>query len=69
VRETVMTAVGGAGLTPRHSHESVIVRMTINAQPAQSVNSNIMCVFCQYLIKRPNSSLSPLSYSDCDKIH
>ena len=44
MRETVMAAVGGARLTSRSSHESVTVSMTINAQPAHSIDENLLCV-------------------------
>ena len=46
VRETVMAAIGGAGLTHRNSHESIIVSMVIDAQPASSIDENLQCVFC-----------------------
>ena len=49
MRETVMAAVGGR-LTPRNSHESIIVSMTINAQPARLIDENLLCVFHQYLV-------------------
>jgi len=45
VRGTVMVAVGGAGLTPRNSHKSVIVSMACNAQPARSIDGNLLCVY------------------------
>ena len=51
VRETVMAAVGGAGLTPRNSHESVTINMVINAQLARSIDEDLLCVFHQYLVK------------------
>jgi len=48
VRETAMAAVGGAGLTPRNSQELVIISMACNAQPAHSIDVNLLCVW--YLI-------------------
>jgi len=36
----------GAGLTIRNSHESIIVSMVIDAQPASSIDENLQCVFC-----------------------
>jgi len=44
VRGTVMAAVEGAGLTPRNSHESVTVSMATNAQPASSIDADLLCV-------------------------
>ena len=51
VRGTVMAAVGGGRADPRNSHESVIVSMAFNAQPARSIDENLLCVFYQYLVK------------------
>ena len=45
VRGTVMAAVGGAGLTPRNSHESVIVSMVCNTQPTRSIDGDLLCVY------------------------
>jgi len=39
-----MAAVGGRA-DPRNSHKSVIVSMTFNAQPARSIDKNLLCVF------------------------
>ena len=44
VRGTVMAAVGGRA-DPRNSHESVIVSMTFNAQPAHSIDGDLLCVY------------------------
>ena len=56
-----MAVVGGAGLTPRNSHKSVTVSMTINAQPARSINEDLLCVSSINIwLKRPNSRRSPL---------
>jgi len=40
-----MAAGWGAGLTPKNSHESATVSMTINAQSARSIDENLLCVF------------------------
>ena len=41
----VMAAVGRAGLTPRNSHESVIVSMSCNTQSARSINGDLLYVY------------------------
>ena len=55
VRGTVTAAVGGM-TDSKNSHESVTVSMIINAQPAFSIDEDLLCVcvFCQYLTKRLN---------------
>jgi len=45
-----MVAVGGRA-DPKNSHESVIMSMTFNAQPARSIDEDLLCVFHQYLVK------------------
>ena len=68
-RGTVMAAVGGRA-DPRNSHESVIVSMTFNAQPARSINRDSLCVsFINIWLKRPNSRRVPLCLSGGDEIH
>ena len=44
VRGTVMAAVGEGRADPRNSHESVIVSMAFNAQPARSVDGDLLCM-------------------------
>jgi len=39
---------------PSYSHESVIVSMHFNIQPAHSVDEDLPYVFHQYLVKRLN---------------
>ena len=39
-----MAMVGGDKADPRNSHESVIVSMASNAQPAHSIDKNLMRV-------------------------
>jgi len=34
----------GGRADPRNSHESVIVSMTFNAQPARSIDGDLLCV-------------------------
>ena len=58
----------GAGLTPRNSHQSVTVSMTINAQPARLIDENLLCVSSINIwLKRSNSRHSPLCLSDGDE--
>ena len=45
VRGTVMTAVGGGRADPRNSHESVIVSIAFSAQPARSIDGDLLCVY------------------------
>jgi len=45
VRETVMATVGGAGLTFKNSHKSIMVRITINTQSARSIDGDLLCVY------------------------
>ena len=45
VRGTVIAAVGGGRADPRNSHESVIVSMTFNAQPARLIDGDLLCVY------------------------
>ena len=67
-RRTVTAAVVGAGLTPKNSHESVIVSMTINVQLSRSIDEYLLCVsFINIWLKRPNSSRSPLCLSGGDE--
>ena len=40
-----MAAVGGFRANPRNSHESVPVSMAFNAQPASSIDEDVLCVF------------------------
>jgi len=40
----VVTPRLGVGLTPRNSYESVIVSMTINAQPARLIDGDLLLV-------------------------
>jgi len=44
VRGTVMAMVGGHA-DPRNSHESVIVSMSFNTQPARSIDGDLLCVY------------------------
>ena len=45
VRGTVMVVVGGGMADPRNSHESVIMSMAFNAQPACSIDEDLLCVY------------------------
>jgi len=64
-----MAAVGGRA-DPRNSHESITVGMAFNAQPARSIDGDILCVsFINIMLKRPNSRCSPLCLSGGDEIH
>jgi len=40
-----MAAVAGGRADPRNSHESVIMSMTFNAQPARSIDGDLLCVY------------------------
>ena len=44
MRRTVIAAIKGAWLTPKNSHESIIVSMTFNAQAARSIDEDLLCV-------------------------
>ena len=68
VRGTVMATVGGKGLTPRNSHESVTVSMAINAQPSRSIDEDLLCVSSINIwLKMPNSRRTPLCLSGGDE--
>ena len=45
VRGIVMAAVGRGRADPRNSHESVIVSIAFNAQPACLIDGDLLCVF------------------------
>jgi len=47
---------------PRNSHESVIVSMVFNAQPARSIDEDLL-----YVVKEASSKYSPLCISDGDE--
>ena len=66
MRGTVMATVGGM-TDPRNSHESVIVSMTFNAQPAHLIDWDLLCIFYQYLVKETSFRSSPLCLSDDDE--
>ena len=62
-----MPAVG-AVLICKNSHESVTVNMTINVQPARSIDENLLCVTSINIwLKRPNSRRSSLCLSGGDE--
>ena len=42
MRGSVMAAIGGSRADFRNSHESVIVRMAFNAQPARSIEGDLL---------------------------
>ena len=44
MKGTVMAAVGGQ-VDHRNSYESVIVSMAFNAQPARSIDGDLLCVY------------------------
>jgi len=68
VKRTVMAAVRGGRPDPRKSHESVIVSMTFNAQPARSIDRNYVS-FINIRLKRSNSRRCPLCLLGGDEIH
>jgi len=35
----------GTRLTPKNSHESIIMSMIIDAQPAHSIDEHLLCVY------------------------
>jgi len=60
----------GAGMTPKNSHESIIVSMSFNAQPARSIDRDILCMsFINIWLKMPNLRYSSLCLSGGDEIH
>ena len=70
MRATVMAAVGGAGLTPKNSQESVTVSMAFNTQPARSIDEDLLCLSSINIwLKRPNSRRSPLCLSGGDEFN
>ena len=70
MKGTVMATVWGAGLTPRNSHESVTVSMAFNAQPARSIDGDLLCVsFINIWLKMPNLRRIQLCLSGSDEIH
>ena len=58
----------GVDLTSRKSHESVIVSMTFNDQPAHSIDEDLLCVsFINIWLEMPNSRRSSLCLSGGDE--
>jgi len=45
VRGTVMAAIGGTGLTLETLMSRFIVSMAFNAQPARSIDGDLLCVY------------------------
>ena len=57
-----------AGLTPRNTHESVTLSITINTQPAYLIDKDLLCAFfINIWLKRRNSRCSLLFLSDGDE--
>ena len=65
-----MAVIGGQGRPLETSHESVIMSMAFNAQPARSIDRDLLCVsFINIRLKRPNSRRNSLCLSSGDGIH